>query len=138
MAQVEEIRSLIRVADEIESVSDYCERLANYRRRLVRDHVVFSADALHDIQDYLDRTIAFYEEIVDRAKRSETGWLAAVQMKGRYLLDGADALREGNLQRLSTQKSAPEAGIFFSDMLVAMRRIRNHSYNMAEAFLGRK
>ena len=138
MAQVEEIRSLIRAADEIESVSDYCERLANYRRRLVRDHVVFSADALRDIQDYLDRTIAFYEEIVDRAKRSETGWLAAVQMKGRYLLDGADALREGNLQRLSSQKSEPEAGIFFSDMLVAMRRIRNHSYNMAEAFLGRK
>jgi phosphate:Na+ symporter len=138
LAQSAEIRGLIRVSDEIESVADYCERLANYRRRLLREGLVLSDAALQELQGYFDRTIAFYEEIVDRARRNETGWLQAIQMKAQYLATDADGLRDANLQRLASQRAAPGEGIFFNDLLVAMRRIRNHALNMAEAFLGKK
>ena len=138
VAQSAESRGLLRVADEIESVADYCERLANYRRRLLREHIVFGDDALHDLQSYLDRTIAFYEEIVDRARRNETGWRLAIVTKGQYLATEADGLREANLQRLANQRIEPGAGLFFNDMLLAMRRIRNHALNMAEAWLGER
>ena len=50
----------------------------------------------------------------------------------------ADGLRDANLHRLATQRADPGEGIFFNDLLVAMRRIRNHALNMAEAFLGKK
>jgi phosphate:Na+ symporter len=138
LTQSEEIRGLLRVADEIESVADYCERLANYRRRLLREGLVLGAAALHELQAYFDRTIAFYEEIVDRARRNETAWLNAIQTKAEYLATEADGLRDANLQRLANQRAAPGEGIFFNDLLVAMRRIRNHALNMAEAFLGKK
>lgn len=138
LAQSEEIRGLIRVADESESVADYCERLANYRRRMLREGVVLSDTALQELQGYLDRTIAFYEEIVDRARRNETDWLKAIETKAQYLATEADQLRDANLHRLATQRAAPGEGIFFNDLLVAMRRIRNHALNMAEAFLGKK
>jgi len=137
-AQSEEIRALIRVADEIESVADYCERLANYRRRLLREGIVLGDGALRELQGYLDRTIAFYEEIVDRARRNEVGWLHAIETKAQYLADEADGLRDTNLHRLGAQRATPGEGIFFNDLLVAMRRIRNHALNMAEAFLGQK
>jgi phosphate:Na+ symporter len=138
MAQSQEIRSLLRVADEIESVADYCERLSNYRRRLLREGMVLSDAALHELQDYFERTIAFYEEIVDRARRSETGWMQAIHTKAQYLATEADSLRDANLHRLAMQRAAPGEGIFFNDLLLAMRRIRNHALNMAEAFLGEK
>jgi phosphate:Na+ symporter len=138
LAQSEEIRGLIRVADEVESIADYCERLANYRRRLLREGLMLSDAALRELQGYFDRTIAFYEEIVDRARRNETGWLQAIETKAQYLATEADGLRDANLQRLANQRAAPGEGIFFNDLLVAMRRIRNHSLNMAEAFLGKK
>lgn len=138
LAQSEEIRGLIRVADESESVADYCERLANYRRRMLREGVMLSDPALHELQGYLDRTIAFYEEIVDRARRNEADWLRAIATKAQYLATEADHLRDANLHRLATQHAAPGEGIFFNDLLVAMRRIRNHALNMAEAFLGKK
>lgn len=137
-AQSEELRSLIRLADELESVGDYCERLANYRSRLLREGATFTGVALNDVQTYLHATVEFYEEIVDRAKEGGDEWMPAVQTKGSHLVEVADAIREAHLQRLATQQCQPTAGIFFSDMIVAMRRIRNHSYNMAEAFLGRK
>ena len=138
MAQSQEGRRLVRVADEIESVADYCERLANYRRRLVREGVMLSEAALGELQEYLHRTTALYEEIVDRARRNETGWLPAIKAKANYLATEADLLRDANLQRLGSARMSATAGIFFNDMLVAMRRIRNHSLNMAEAFVGAK
>lgn len=138
VAQSEECRALVREADEIESVADYCERLANYRRRLIREGGEFDAAALRDLQSYLDRTVALFADVVDRIRRNETDWMEAVATKGQYLATEADALRDANLQRLAAQRMHPTAGIFYNDMLVAMRRIRNHALNLAEAHLGKK
>jgi phosphate:Na+ symporter len=138
MAQSEEVRMLVRVADEVESVADYCERMANYRSRLLREGMTLTGAGLKDIQDYLEVTTAFYDEVIDRAKRGETGWMLAIQTKATRLAEVANDLRDGHLHRLATQECQPTAGIFFNDMLMAMRRIRNHSFNIAEAFLGRK
>ena len=137
-AQSDECRALVRAADEIESIADYCERLANYRRRLIREGATFDATALQDLQTYLERTTALFEDVVDRIRRNEAGWLESVTTKGQYLATEADAMRDANLQRLTAQRIAPNAGIFYNDMLVAMRRIRNHALNLAEAAVGRK
>ncbi len=136
--QSEEIRGLIRAADEIERVADYCERLANYRRRFLREGIVLSDAARQELTGYLDRTIAFYEEIVDRVRRGEKDWLAAIHTKAQYLTTEADGLRDANLQRLASQRASPGEGIYYNDLLVAIRRIRGHALNMAEAFLGKK
>jgi phosphate:Na+ symporter len=137
-AQSDECRALIRAADEIESIADYCERLANYRRRLIREGATLDDTSLGDLQSYLERTTALFRDICDRIRRHETGWLDAVATKSQYLATEADALREANLHRLTSQRIAPSAGIFFNDMLVAMRRVRNHALNLAEAMLGKK
>ena len=137
-AQSNECRALVREADEIESVADYCERLANYRRRLIREGIGFEEAALRDLQSYLERTTALFADVVDRIRRNESGWMEAVLTKGQYLATEADLLRDANLQRLAAQRMNPTAGIFYNDMLVAMRRIRNHALNLAEAHQGEK
>jgi len=134
VAQGAECRALVRAADEIESVADYCERLANYRRRLLREDVVIDDPSLGDLQAYLDRTVALFDDIVDRIRRRDSGWLAAIVTKAQYLAAEADTLRDANLQRLAAQRTSPTAGIFYNDMLVAVRRIRNHTLNLAQAF----
>jgi len=136
--QTEEIRNLIRLASEIESVADYCERLANYRRRMLRMNIEMDQRAMGDLNQYLDATIEFYDEVVDRGRREETSWMETVNAKSRVLLETADQLRDDNLARLAAQRFDPDSGIFFNDMLVAMRRIRNHSVNIAQAFQGLK
>ncbi len=137
-AQAEEIRSIIRLASEIESVADYCERMVNYRRRMQRMETHMSPQALESLTQYLEQTVEFYEEILDRGERGETNWAEPIRVKGRLLSETADQLREENLARLASQKCLPSAGIFYNDILVAMRRIRNHSVNIAEAFQGKK
>jgi phosphate:Na+ symporter len=137
-AEIDEVRSIIRLADEIESVADYCERIANYHSRLIRENAQMSQEALDDIRGYFQATAAFYEEIVEHARRNDVGWMPGIQTKGSRMVETADRIRDAHLQRLARQECDPTSGIFFSDIVVALRRIRNHSYNMAEAFLGQK
>ena len=137
VAQGAECRALMRVADEIESVADYCERLANYRRRLVRDGVVFD-----------DERAARPAELPRPHHRAVRGHrrphpAPRHRLAARHRDQGGSTwparptrCATPTCSAWPTQRIAPAAGIFFNDMLVAMRRIRNHSLNLAEAFGG--
>jgi hypothetical protein len=52
---------------------------------------------------------------------------------GDRLRKRADAIREAHLERTRAGDCDALAGLTFSDMLVALRRIKNHSINMVDA-----
>jgi hypothetical protein len=52
---------------------------------------------------------------------------------GNAQRDHADAIRSAHLERVQQGSCDALAGLTFSDMVVAMRRIKNHSINMVEA-----
>lgn len=137
-AQTQEVRTLIRLADEVESVGDYCKRLVNCRTRFIRAGAVLCESAQADARIYLDQSIAFYDDILKKAQNDETGWMPEIDARMKSLAERANEIRDEHQRRIAQQECSPTGGIFFSDMIVAMRRIRNHSYNMAEAFLGQK
>lgn len=136
--QSDEIRAIVREADELESIGDYCERLVNYRSRALKDGVKFSEAALADVQRHMEAVMRFYESIITHVRSGETAWMPEVQTEGATLKELADNIRNAHLARAARNECDPTAGIVFSDAIVALRRIRNHSYNLAEAFIGEK
>lgn len=136
--QSDEIRAIVREADELESIGDYCERLVNYRSRALKDGVKFSEAALADVQRHMEAVMRFYASIITHVRSGETAWMPEVQTEGGTLKELADNIRNAHLARAARNECDPTAGIVFSDAIVALRRIRNHSYNLAEAFIGEK
>jgi phosphate:Na+ symporter len=122
------------MADEVESVADYCQSLANYRTRLDERHEAFTTEAKADLSSLLDETRALFmdaagrigsdadkieiEDLIERAERQRKH---------------ADAIREGHLERIKGGNCDALAGLTFSDMVVALRRIKNHTINLVEA-----
>ena len=137
-AQSDEMRAILREADELESIADYCERLVNYRSRALKDGVSFSEAALNDVRTHLKAVTHFFETIIGHVRAEDTAWMPEVQTEGDRLKEIADQIRNKHLERASRNECDPTAGIVFSDAIVALRRIRNHSYNLAEAFVGQK
>ncbi|MCB0221285.1 MAG: Na/Pi cotransporter family protein [Chrysiogenetes bacterium] len=137
-AQSDEIRAIVREADELESIADYCERLVGYRSRALKDGVEFSDAALADIQTHLKAVTDFYEAIIAHERAEDSAWMPEIQTEGDRLKELADRIRDAHLERAGRNECNPTAGIVFSDAIVALRRIRNHSYNLAEAFVGQK
>jgi phosphate:Na+ symporter len=133
---------LIRLSDEFESVVDYCQSLAKYRQRMHRDNLKFTDDAQSDLNDLLDRVGSFLRAsaafVIDNqeAEMNDEEVRDLIRMSDA-IGERADQVRDAHLLRVKEGRCDALAGLVFSDMIVAMRRIKNHSVNLIDARVGR-
>jgi phosphate:Na+ symporter len=127
--------SMLRIADEIESVADYCQDLANYHLRLRERNEEFTPEARSDLKALLKGTFDLFRAAAERVTGDDESDLHIEDLMERGIQLGteADAIREGHLERIKSGQCAALSGLTFSDMVVALRRIKNHSINMLEA-----
>jgi phosphate:Na+ symporter len=136
--QSNEVRSLIRIADELESVSDYCESLARYKNRCIKEKITFSQAAIKDIVEMQERTCQYFQKALDAYKNSEVTYITQAKVAGNEINDFADSVRDAHLERMNKNLCNPYASLVFSDVMVALRRIKNHTFNIVEATAGLK
>lgn len=125
--------SLIRAADEIESVVDYCFSLCRYKQRIHENKLDFSEGGWKDIFDFFDRVEALYDLVVQVIEAPDPEMAQKVPSASGSLTRYADHLRSLHLDRMRDGTCQPMPALIFSDMMVAMRRIKNHSVNLFEA-----
>jgi phosphate:Na+ symporter len=134
--------SLIRLSDELESIVDYCENLAKYRARLFRDNLKFSDDAQRHFEELLNLTGEFLREAAEFVIQEQDADMEDEAVRRLIKLSDAmgaraDEVRDGHLARVRAGSCDPLAGMVFSDMVVALRRIKNHTVNLIDARIGR-
>ena len=134
--------ALIRLSDEFESIVDYCQSLTKYRQRMFRDNLKFTDDAQQEFDDLLDRVGEFLRDsaafIIDNQEAEMND--EAVRdliLKSDAIGDRADEVRDSHLLRVKEGRCDALAGLVFSDMVVALRRIKNHTVNLIDARVGR-
>jgi phosphate:Na+ symporter len=130
--QSEQIQAMIKITDELESVADYIERLANYRERF-KNNEVLTGESREEFFQFLDEVWAFFEMIASGLDSGENLDMDRVEAKSQELQLWADSMREKHLDRISKGTYAPVTALTYSDMVVALRKIRAHSFLMAGA-----
>ncbi|MBZ0137175.1 MAG: Na/Pi cotransporter family protein [Planctomycetes bacterium] len=134
--------SLIRLSDEFESIVDYCQSLTKYRQRMFRDNLKFTEAANKDLVDLMTMTNEFLREsseyIIENleAEMADEGVRALIR-KSDAIGDRADKVRDAHLLRVKEGQCDALSGLIFSDMIVALRRIKNHTVNLIDARVGR-
>jgi len=125
--------ALIRSANELESIADYCRSIASYKHRLIRKELDFSEQAWSEISDYYSDIHSFFESVaaaiyeLNKTKISEFNDTAA------KLNRHADTIRDSHLLRMRSGACQALPALTFSDIAVAMRRVKNHTVNLYEA-----
>ncbi len=127
-------QSLMREADELESVADYLERIAKYTTRTPL-HEVLTEHTKDEFFAFYDEVESFYGGIAKRIKSTENMDLTIVHRKSEELRQRAQTIRKNQLTRVSKGKMDPLTSLTFSDMVVAVRKIRSHAQNIAEAHI---
>lgn len=126
--------SLLRLADEVESVADYCASLANYQTRLREHGEALSSAARDDLRALFEETRGLFDTAVELSTTvHEKVPIEDLLSRGDAQRVRADAIRTAHLERVQQGRCDALAGLTFSDMIVALRRIKNHSINMVEA-----
>lgn len=131
--QSAEAYSIIRAADELESIADYCEAIGRYRNNLDRKGERLSEEAQMEFQSFFDRICSFYNDVYEDMRDDVEINLSKIRIEGKSITEKANRIRSAHRRRLETGVSTPVSGMFFTDMVVALRKIRGHTINLAEA-----
>ncbi|MBU0504956.1 Na/Pi cotransporter family protein [bacterium] len=125
---------LIRTSDEIESVSDYCSSIAKlYKKTLTKEDSQLSVEAKSDIRSLYKDVMGFYDVIRRFFDKRDLDLVEEYQLKSRQIHIRADRTRKNHMERIRSANCPPLSGLVFSDMIVASRRITNHTVNIMDA-----
>jgi phosphate:Na+ symporter len=130
--QSKQSQALIRIADELESVADYLERIAHYRSR-ISSMSVLGEESKQEYAEFFTKIHEFFDLTVKGLVDVDSHDLEIVNKRSEELRLWADDMRDKHLERITRGGFDPITALTFSDMVVALRKIRAHSMNLAEA-----
>jgi phosphate:Na+ symporter len=134
----EDTRRYLRIAEEYESIGDFCEMLAKFAIRKEQQHIIFSNEATegllvahHELLSYITLcTLSFVEE--------RPRMLHEVVSRSKSLQKTIKHLRNAHIDRLDRQECDVTAGLLYTDILATFQNIRSHARNIGEAIAGFK
>ncbi|EQC47619.1 Na/Pi cotransporter family protein [Bacteriovorax sp. Seq25_V] len=130
--QSHEAQSIIKVVDELESVADYIANLANYTKRTNLQEL-FAAGAGEDFFMFFDDVQEYYKDVTSHVIENRKVNFQTLKEKSEALRVEANTIRDRHLERVSKGDYPALTALTYSDMIVALRKIRSHSENIAEA-----
>ncbi len=125
-------QSYVRIADELESIADYLEYLSLYVERNKLSEVLYNGAAV-DFFSLFEKVKDYFNETTGQFVNNEPADMSVAKRKSAQLRDEANDIRDRHLQRVGQGEYPALSAITYSDMIVALRKIRSHSENIAMA-----
>lgn len=126
----------IRMADEIESIADCLQAIAIYRSRLFEKNETLSEEAWSDLLSYFDEISTYFANIgAVRGRVRNAARVKQLLDHSVHLSKKADSLRDRHLERLKDGSCNLITAQTYNDMIISLRRIKNHSVNTLETIL---
>ncbi len=132
-AQSDRAYNYVRAADELESIADYAYSLCSYMKRLDKHELDFSEDGWKDLRAFHREVFTFFNLVSNAFKDEDVSSMRKIYDEANRLNDLADEVRKAHLVRMKEGSCGALPALTFSDMAVALRRIKNHTVNLHEA-----
>lgn len=130
--QSKQAQGLVKIVDELESVADYLDRITNYKLRFKGKEI--QGESLEEYRLFSEEVFKFYESCTRPFIENTDIDLDIITAKSEELRLWANDIRDKHLDRVSKGEYQALTALTFSDMVVALRKIRAHSMNTAYAY----
>lgn len=131
--QADRAYAYIRAADELETITDYAASVCSYLKRLEKNDLNFSDEAWQDLSSFHTEVSAFFALAGNVLLGEADAGASAVRNETGRLNVLANTIRDAHLKRMKAGSCSALSSLIFSDMAIALRRIKNHSVNLYEA-----
>lgn len=125
------INNLFYSISDIERIGDHAENLAEQAKYMVDHQLTFSSTGMQDLRSISEVVVKSYEYAI---KARQHGSMEAVRKVSQFE-DQVDTMeeemREEHIERLSSGKCVPSAGVVFLDIISNLERVSDHAYNLA-------
>lgn len=126
-------RHQIRIADELESVSDYIQNLMKLRLRLDNNQLVIEENTLKELMDLHKHVAAYLRFVVKAACHDNAVEMDKAYKDSNYINQLMKDYRKKHLARVNEKGTTPLKSLIYTDMLAAYRKIKDHALNIAES-----
>lgn len=124
-------QAIIKIVDEMESIADYMDRIVGYKNRFKKENTAGPSSEEYD--KFMDEIWSFFQLCASGFLNDQRHDLLSIFKKSEELRVWADDMRDRHLERVAKGEYEPLSALTYSDMVVALRKIRAHSMNIAEA-----
>jgi phosphate:Na+ symporter len=132
------IASMMHMVNDLERVGDHCENLWRLGRRKKDQSVAFSDVGMAEIAELAETSRAFLSFVLSAMERGDSTILEKAHHMEETIDELEENLRNNHITRLNTGECAVLPGLIYIDMLHNFEKIGDHTYNVAEAVVGRK
>ncbi len=133
-----EIRSVMRMVNNFERIGDYCENLWELGQRKRDQKVEYSDVGTTELAEMEERTREFLFFVVSALKEDDRTILPEAKKREKALNIMEETLRNNHSERLNRGECKVNSGLIFLDMVHNFEKIGDHSFNIAEAVVGKK
>ncbi|MBC99384.1 MAG: hypothetical protein CME63_16695 [Halobacteriovoraceae bacterium] len=129
--QSKTLMQYLKIADELECIADYLDKIASYNTRYIQsgEKVIWREDFMIFFNEVKD----FYFLVTQNAPLLPEVEGKKVNILAQKLKISAEALREEHLRRLSSVEGSAIGLMTYSDMVVCLRKIRGHTLKLNQA-----
>ncbi|MEQ8853959.1 MULTISPECIES: Na/Pi cotransporter family protein [Gimesia] len=131
-------RCQLRMADEYESISDYLQRIAKFRLKLKKQGRSFDESHNDSLLEVLTMVEHQLHQVTEAYQHENRDIVDSTVHSGNEIKNKVKSLSREHLDYLSEEKVDPYINVSYTSTLNAMRRVRDHIINLAEAMAGEK
>ena len=131
--QSKTLMQYLKLADELECIADYLDKIASYNTRYIQsgENVKWRDDFMIFFTEIKD----FYFLVTKNTPVMPEVDPKKINILAQKLKISADALREEHLRRLSSIEGSALGLMTYSDMVVCLRKIRGHTLKLHKALV---
>ncbi|MDT8423080.1 MAG: Na/Pi cotransporter family protein [Desulfuromonadales bacterium] len=130
--------SLMHMINDLERVGDHCENLWRLTQRLAEQKIKFSAVAMEELEEIVEATRDFLVFVIEGLEQGDRTILPQAHLLEERVDQLEESLRNNHITRLNTGECSVVPGLIFIDMLHNFEKIGDHTFNVAEAVVGKK
>lgn len=127
-----EVRLLLRLISDLESIADYLDKVATYRTRMEESQKI-PEDLKNEFFDLYDQVEIYYRKVIETLGDREEGVRKVLDRQSSLLKDKLEKMRQDHVERLDRGDAPAAVAMTYSDMVVALRKIRGHTRHISNA-----
>jgi phosphate:Na+ symporter len=135
---MEKGRRQLRMADELESISDYITNILKLILKMRDTNQRMTEDGRKQILDLHVQVSQYIHFVVQAIREENQEILTSGITQSKAITHLMKKYRASHLDRVETGHATPLSSLIYTDMLNAYRRIKDHAFNIVEVLSGEK
>jgi len=131
-----EVRSLIRMTNNVERIGDATENIAKLLEELIEQDLYLSDEAMKEYDRISNEARRFITLVVYAMRQEDKEIMAKAQEFLRKIKLMEDEMKENHLVRLQRSVCTVDRGLIFVNILTAFERMGGFCFNISQAVAG--